>query len=97
VRASCAAQKYRRLAALKAECDPDNLFRNNPNIPPAATGLPSPRKPARQAMKRLSAESPSNANRGEPSTSMPARRHRNTGSSRKHGSYDLYLVPRTPM
>jgi hypothetical protein len=46
VRASYGEQKYRRLAALKAEWDPDNLFRHNPNIPPAAAGIPSPREAA---------------------------------------------------
>ena len=43
VRASYGEQKYHRLAALKAEWDPDNLFRRNPNIPPAAAGVPVPR------------------------------------------------------
>ena len=46
VRASYGEQKYRRLAALKAEWDPNNLFRHNPNIPPAAAGIPSPREAA---------------------------------------------------
>jgi Berberine and berberine like len=44
VRASYGEEKYRRLAALKAEWDPDNTFRHNPNIPPAAAGIPSPRQ-----------------------------------------------------
>jgi FAD/FMN-containing dehydrogenase len=44
VRASYGEEKYRRLAALKAEWDPDNLFRHNPNIPPAAAGIPAPRQ-----------------------------------------------------
>jgi FAD/FMN-containing dehydrogenase len=44
VRASYGDAKYRRLAALKAEWDPDNVFRHNPNIPPAAGGIPSPRQ-----------------------------------------------------
>ncbi|WP_448617742.1 FAD-binding oxidoreductase [Geodermatophilus sp. URMC 65] len=44
VRASYGEEKYRRLAALKAEWDPDNVFRHNPNIPPAAAGIPSPRQ-----------------------------------------------------
>jgi FAD/FMN-containing dehydrogenase len=46
VRASYGEEKYRRLAALKAEWDPDNLFRHNANIPPAATGIPTPREEA---------------------------------------------------
>jgi FAD/FMN-containing dehydrogenase len=44
VRASYGEEKYRRLASLKAEWDPDNMFRHNPNIRPAATDIPSPRK-----------------------------------------------------
>jgi hypothetical protein len=44
VRASYGEQKYRRLAALKARWDPDNVFRHNPNVAPAATGIPSPRE-----------------------------------------------------
>ena len=44
VRASYGDAKYRRLAVLKAEWDPDNVFRHNPNIPPAAAGIPSPRQ-----------------------------------------------------
>jgi hypothetical protein len=44
VRASYGEEKYRRLASLKAEWDPDNMFRHNPNIRPATTGIPSPRE-----------------------------------------------------
>ena len=44
VRASYGEEKYRRLASLKAEWDPDNMFQHNPNIRPAATGIPSPRE-----------------------------------------------------
>ena len=43
VRASYGEQKYRRLAALKARWDPDNMFRHNPNVAPATTRVPSPR------------------------------------------------------
>jgi len=44
VRASYGEQKYRRLAALKARWDPDNVFRHNPNVAPATTRVPSPRE-----------------------------------------------------
>jgi FAD/FMN-containing dehydrogenase len=45
VRVSYGEEKYRRLAALKAEWDPDNVFRSNVNISPepGASGVPSPR------------------------------------------------------
>jgi hypothetical protein len=44
VRASYGEQKLRRLEALKARWDPDNVFRHNPNVAPATSGIPSPRE-----------------------------------------------------
>ncbi|WP_222265763.1 BBE domain-containing protein [Modestobacter marinus] len=45
VRTSYGEQKYRRLAALKAEWDPENVFRSTVNIAPEPAGadVPSPR------------------------------------------------------
>ena len=37
VRAAYPGATWERLAAIKADYDPDNLFRLNQNIPPAAT------------------------------------------------------------
>ncbi|MGY1701044.1 FAD-binding oxidoreductase [Geodermatophilus sp. SYSU D00766] len=46
VRASYGESKYRRLTELKSVWDPENVFRHNPNIPPTAAGIPSPRQAA---------------------------------------------------
>ncbi|MGZ4505853.1 MAG: FAD-binding oxidoreductase [Blastococcus sp.] len=49
VRSSYGEAKYRRLSALKAEWDPDNVFRHNPNIRPAGVQTPIPRQAAEEA------------------------------------------------
>ena len=48
LRSTFGEQKYRRLAALKAEWDPDDVFRSNDGIvvEPAAAGVPAPRATA---------------------------------------------------
>lgn len=43
IRASYGAAKYSRLAELKAQWDPDNVFCNNANIPPVRAHVPDPR------------------------------------------------------
>jgi len=46
VRASYGEEKYRRLSALKAAWDPENVFRHNPNVAPTAAQVPGPRETA---------------------------------------------------
>jgi len=43
LRASYGEKKYQRLADLKQQWDPDNVFCNNANIPPSGAVVPAPR------------------------------------------------------
>jgi FAD/FMN-containing dehydrogenase len=45
IRQAYGAAKWERLRAIKARWDPDNVFRMNQNIPPAAPAAPHPRAP----------------------------------------------------